>query len=949
MTKKRLFIIDFMAMAFRNFHAFSRNPLSTASGFPTSSIFGCSQFLMKLLNDEKPEYIIAACDSPEKTFRHDIYPKYKANRSEMPEDLSKQLPALFRLLETMNIKIYSEPGFEADDIIGSMCVQWAKEDLDIYIVSGDKDFMQLIKPGVTLYAPKKAGKVSIIGVDGVKEYFGVTPEQVIDTQALIGDGIDNVPGVPGIGAKGAAKLINDFGTLDEIYKNLDSITNKRQKLGLEENKELAYLSKTLVTIKTDMPLPITLDQIKVDSTKSGANSDLLSFYKEMEFNALATKITSKLDSPSVLDTATAYSNVEKANEDLSENITAKPTPHKAANTLVTEEPFPNYTQKLGPRDYKVINTQSALAELLETLSSQVRFAFDTETTGLDIVSSKPIGISFSWEEGEGRYVPLEEEHLDGVSSQQVLSLFKAFFENCDSIKIAHNLKYDLQMLWNLDIEPVGPFEDTMLQAFLLNSSRMKFGIDSLCEEFLGIGKIKTTDLLGAKKDKSMTEVPLDVISEYACEDTDCCLRLFNIFSPQITAQGLTKVYKDIECPLIPILAGMERRGIYIDSGELAAISKKLSFHIEALQLEIVALAGQEFNLNSTKQLGEIIFEKLKIHEQLGITRLKKTKSGYSTDVSVLEKLSAHRLPAAILEYRTYAKLKNTYVDTLPELINSKTGRIHTSFHQTGAATGRLSSSSPNLQNIPIRSKMGKEIRKAFKAEDSSQVIISADYSQIELRVLAHLSEDEALIAAFKSGQDIHSATAATMFHKELSQVTDNDRSNAKAINYGLMYGMGPRRLSQTTGVSLNEAKSFIEAYFAGFPKIKGFLDSTVEFAREHEYSQTITGRRRPISGLSSPNGMTKSAAENMAKNSPIQGSAADLIKIAMIQLITNLEKSELHTKLLLQVHDELVFECPKSELETVLPLIKSSMESAMDLKVPLIVDIDSGNNWLEAH
>jgi DNA polymerase-1 len=938
MTKKRLIIIDFMAMAFRNFHAFSRNPLSTSSGFPTSSIFGSSQFLLKILNEESPDYIVAACDSPEATFRHKMYDQYKANRKEMPEDLSKQLPALFKMLESMNIKLYKTPGFEADDIIGTMCKQWANDDLEIYIVSGDKDLMQLVNENVLLYAPKKAGRIDKVKPEGVVDYFGVKPDQVIDVQSLIGDSVDNVPGVPGIGAKGAAKLINEFGSLDNIYENLDNVANKRQHTSLIENKEIAYLSKELVTLKTDMDISITLDELKVNPKESVANENLLSFFKEMEFRALITKTAKLLDSSG--ESSTASSKEEKSKE----------KPKAGAESEVKNEIKFDAKTAYGKRDYKLSNTKEKIEEVLSLIQNAEVVAFDTETTGLDIVNSYPIGVSFSIKSSEGYYIPLHDEHLEGVSKEEAISLVKTFFETSKAKKVAHNTKFDIQMLWNIGIDSVGPFEDTMLQAFVLNSSRMKFGIDSLCEEYLGLTKIPTTDLLGKKKDgKTMLDVELPVLSEYACEDVDCCFRLYEMFTPMIIHKKLTEVYNDIECPLIPVLAKMERRGIFVDSNDLKEISEKLGVIAERLKKEVHEIAGQEFNLNSTQQLREIIFEKLKIHDELGITRIKKTKSGFSTDQSVLEKLSEHRLPAAILEYRTVAKLKNTYVDALPELVNPKSGRIHTCFHQTGAATGRLSSSGPNLQNIPIRSTMGKEIRKAFKAEEGDHIIISADYSQIELRILAHVSSDQALIDAFKSGLDIHKATAATMFHKETDEVSSNDRSNAKAINYGIMYGMGPRRLSQTTGASMKEAKEFIEAYFSGFPNIKNYLQDTVEFAREHEYSKTITGRRRPINGLDDSNGMVKSAAENASKNSPIQGSAADLIKVAMVKLDKLLEESGLSCKMLLQVHDELVFECPKDEIDKVIPLIKSTMEEAMDLNVPIEVDIGSGHNWLEAH
>lgn len=953
MKPKKLYIIDFMAMAFRNFHAFSRNPLTTSNGFPTSSIFGSSQFLLKLLKEEKPDYILAACDTPDKNFRHAMYEAYKANRSEMPEDLSKQLPPLFRLLECLNIKLYRSPGFEADDIIGSICSQWANDELQIYIVSGDKDFMQLINDNVKLYAPKKAGKIEIIDDKGVEDYFGVLPHKVIDVLALMGDSVDNVPGVAGIGAKGAAKLLNKFESLEDLYSNLDSLPKNKQKENLVASKDMAFLSKELVTIKKDMELEVELKDLAISPEASMANDELHTFFKDMEFNALVQKTAALIEK-------------QKAP---AEDATGSFTPRKIEDTFISGEPKPAATSQNSTKQntdaksadeetpkskfhtkFEICQTPESIEKLLKELASVPIVAFDTETTGLDIVTDRPIGISFSTEQGSGFYIPLDAKHLKDTSVEQVISWVKDFFESSPKQqRIAHNLKFDLQMLWNLGIEPVGEFEDTMLQAFIIDSSKMRYGIDSLSAEYLGLEKIKTSDLIGKKGQISMLDVDLDTLAEYACEDTDCCLRLFLLFDPMLTNRNLQSVYKELERPLLPILAAMERRGIFVNAGELDQISSELAVKIEALQKEITELAGEEFNINSTKQLREVIFEKLKIHEKLGITKIKKNKSGYSTDVSVLEKLSGHRLPAAILEYRSFAKLKNTYVDTLPQLIHPETNRIHTSFHQTGTATGRLSSSGPNLQNIPIRSSQGKEIRKAFQAEESDHVIISADYSQVELRMLAHMSGDENLIESFKSGEDIHTATAAKMFHKSAAEVTPLDRSNAKAINFGIMYGMGPRRLSQQTGVSLSEAKEFIEAYFGGFPKVKGFLDTIVDKAREAGYSETISGRRRPISGLDDSNGMTRSAAENMAKNSPIQGSAADLIKAAMIKLTDNLASSTLRAKLLLQVHDELVLECPRNEVEDLYPILRSSMEEALSLTVPLKVEMGEGNNWLEAH
>jgi DNA polymerase-1 len=588
--------------------------------------------------------------------------------------------------------------------------------------------------------------------------------------------------------------------------------------------------------------------------------------------------------------------------------------------------------------YRCANSPDLFTELLGELTACDRFSFDTETTGLDIVTDTPIGISVSTKVNTGWYVPLIEKHLDGLEAKMVVEKLRPIFANPKKLKVAHNLKFDLQMLSQIDLPVAAPFGDTMIAAYVYDSSG-RFGLDACSEKFLGITKIPTSELIGRKGEISMKDVPLDKLTYYAAEDADCCLQLDTYFRPIIERENLSNVYWEIDMPLVPILARMERAGFYLDAGELARISDLLQETGKKLESEIYTLAGETFNINSTRQLQAIIFEKLKIHEELGLRRIKKTKSGYSTDVSVLEQLSEHQLPKKILEYRTVMKLKNTYVDTLPQLINPKSNRIHTSFHQTGAQTGRLSSSDPNLQNIPIRSEMGKEIRRAFRA----------DYSQIELRLLAHLSEDANLIAAFHSGEDIHRATAATMFRLELSAVGAEERNRAKAINYGLIYGMGPQRLARITGVSFKEAKAFIDAYFAGFPGIRHYIDSAIDFAKANGFSRTLTGRRRKIDGLDESQGLTAVNAQNVAVNSPIQGSAADLIKIAMAKIQNRLDESKLKAKMLLQVHDELVFECPNSELKSLEAIVKDAMEHAMNLRVPLVVEIGHGRNWLEAH
>lgn len=912
-AKKRMFILDAMALAFRNYHAFSRNPLRTEKGFPTSAIFGTAQFLTKIIQEEKPDLFVVACDSAEKTFRHDLYPEYKANRTEMPTDLSKQLPGIFRLFEALQIPMIRTPGFEADDIVGTLVHQHANENLECFIISGDKDFMQLINPHVKLYSQKQKGEIVVVDEQGVHQKFGCKPDQVIDVLALIGDSSDNVPGVAGIGEKGAATLISKFHSLDGIYDHLEEITNKRQKNGLTDNKEMAYLSKELVTIKTDMDLELTLDDFVYQPEAALANEELLGLYEEFEFRNLI-------------------------------NNTKKRIAEKTPGENPKEE-----KPRGQARDYKAITSLNELRSYLNLIMDKPYVAFDTETTGLNVITDEPIGVSLSAKPFEARYIPLCKEHNPELDYDAFVAELKSFFENEDGPrKIAHNFKYDFQMLKNIGIEVKGQAGDTMLQAFILDSTAPTFGLDGLSESNLGVTKIPTSELIGKKGERSMKDVETATITEYACEDADCVLRLFEIFSPSLVNKGLHDLYEDVEVPLAKVIAKMEQAGIFVDGDELAEFSNRLGTEVERLKKIIYEEAGEEFNINSPKQLQVILFEKLKIHEQLEVKRIKKTKSGFSTDVTVLQQLSKHPLPAALLEYRSVYKLKNTYVDTLPQLITPESGRIHTSFHQSGTATGRLSSSNPNLQNIPIRTELGREIRKAFSAP-KGKVIVSADYSQVELRILAHMADDEGLKEAFASGKDIHTATAAKMFKMDIDKVDSDLRSRAKAINYGLIYGMGPQRLARETKVSVAEAKSFIESYFESFPNIQAFIDSAIESATEKGYSTTLLKRRRPIKGLDESNGLAAVNARNMAVNSPIQGSAADLIKLAMLEIDKQLESRQLKARMLLQVHDELVFECEADQAEKVMELVKSCMESAMDLNVPIVADIGKGNNWLEAH
>lgn len=934
---EKIFIIDVMAMAFRNHHAFARRPLKTSKGFETSAIFGSANYLLKLIEEERPDYLVLTSDVKGKTFRHDLYPEYKANRSEMPESLGLQIPEIFRMFSEWGLPFMKMEGFEADDLIGSIVTQYGGDDCHSYIVSGDKDFLQLLNSHTYLYSPKKGGKNLLLSEEDVFERFKCKPEFVIDILALWGDSADNVPGVPGIGEKGAAKLAAEFGNLDSLYGNLDEVKNKRLREKLVEFKEQAYLSRDLVTIKTDIALPLTLEDCRVDVRQLLGSQKVADFFQEMEFFSLRDRVLKN--------------NSSEAQKLEDENQSSAQMSHGGQNEGL-EPGGPNSGQKIleSLNDLLIVRSLDDLLTFKEAVEDSDVFVFDTETTGLDIVSDKPIGLSVSLPSRQHFYVPIDDIHRSSqLSKAQVLECLVDLFASKNKLKIAHNLKFDIQMLSNLEIPVSEPFGDTMLMAFVSDSTKKSYSIDNLSHEYLGVKKIPTSDLIGKKGQISMLDVELSTLAHYACEDTLCCLELYELLSNDLLEGKLNSVYAKIDVPLIPILAKMEQDGITVKADILTSTSDVLNTDLLRCKKQIYEIAGEEFNINSPKQLQEIIFTKLKIHDQVGLKRLKKTKSGYSTDVSVLESLSEHPLPRLLLEYRSLSKLKSTYVDALPQLINPKSNRIHTSFHQSGTATGRLSSSHPNLQNIPIRSKKGREIRKAFVGRED-WVLVSADYSQIELRILAHMANDKALIRAFHSGADIHTATAAEMFKIPVAEVGSEERAKAKAINYGIIYGMGPQRLAKSTGVSLKEAKNFINKYFETFESVRSFIDSRVELVENLGYSETICGRRRTIEGLDGSLGaIAKVNARNIAVNSPIQGSAADLMKIGMIRVQEAISKGKIGARMLLQVHDEVVLECSKDDQDRLVNLLRDELEHAMDLLVPLKVDIGVGSNWLEAH
>lgn len=937
----KLLLIDAMAMAFRSFYAFGPRQLTTSQGHPSSVVLASLQFMLKLLQEQKPDYLLFAVDTKEPTFRHVLSPEYKANRVEMPRELAAQLPDFFRLLEAFGVPVLRLPGFEADDIIGTLARRWASPMLKAYIVSGDKDFMQLIGDHIALLRPKKGDEAQLIDRAGVHEYFGVAPEQVIDCLAIIGDASDNVKGVHGIGEKGAAKLVATYGSLAGIYANLSVIGNAKQREALERDREQVQRAKQLVTIKTDVPLAIELEEARVDLNRATANQALLQLCRDLELKQLVNKIESQLGTPKTDQAPPAGREQTMASEHLSD---ARP----AQAAMPTPRPAASKGDAASFANYHGIHDAAALDHLLGRLAEAPLLAIDTETTGLDIITDKPIGISISLRAGEAYYIPLLPQHRPAQDQDEIVRKLKTALEQSRALKVGHNLKFDLIMLENLGINLPGPFADTMIMDWLIEPSSRQHGLDHCCLTHLNYEKISTKTLMGDDKKRPMAEAPLEDLVRYAAEDADYTLRLYQHLSPIIEGRGLGTIFSEVEMPLVPILAHMEKTGIFVDTDVLLRFSERLAELIKTEEHNVHALAGENFNINSTKKLSDILFNKLKIHEQLGVKGLKKTQSGFSTDESVLSRLSAHPLPNAILNYRGLSKLKSTYVDALPQLLHPKTQRVHGSFHQTGTATGRLSSSDPNLQNIPIRDELGQEIRRAFRAQRHGHVIISADYSQIELRLLAHLAKEEALLKAFAHGDDIHRTTAAKVFGIAPEQVSPEQRAQAKAINFGIIYGMGARRLAQVTNTSVKDAQAFIDRYFATYPRIKTYIDEAIAYAKTHGESRTILGRRRPITGIGSK-GLEGSQAQNIAVNSPIQGAAADLIKLAMIRIDGDLKKHGLSTKLISQVHDELLFEAPAAEAERAQTIIAEGMRSAMQLQVPLEVSTGMGDNWLEAH
>jgi DNA polymerase-1 len=901
--RKRFFILDGFALLYRAHFALIRNPLITSYGLHTSALFGFVNQVLKLIRSENPDYIACAFDSKEKTFRHDMYKEYKAHRPPMPDELKQQLPHLWELLEAMNLPVLRKPGVEADDIIGTLAVQAEKEGLDTYIVSGDKDFMQLMNEHIFMLAPgtRKAPYPIIYDPAKVEEKWGVPPEKIIDLLGLMGDSSDNVPGVAGIGEKTAVKLIKAYGSLEGALENVDKVTNKRAHNGLKDGVEKALLSKELVTILTDVELSCSVRDLEKREMNLDACSEK---FTELEFHALIKQLAKK----------------------------------------------PNYEEKIlkdkVKKNYQSVLTIKYLNILVKNLQKSKRFSIDLETTSVQPMEAEIVGLSFSIKVNSGWYVPIKylekvKNNFDNDDLSFVLKKIKSILEDESIGKIGQNIKYDALILKRFGVSLKGIEFDTMIAAHLLNPAARSIKLETLSIEHLNYEMIPIEDLIGKGRNQiTMDQVSLEKASFYAVEDADIAFQLTELFETRLKDAKLFEFFTKVEMPLIPVLIEMEYEGTFVDTAFLKNMSIEIGKKLDSLIYDIHRLAGTDFNINSTQQLGTILFDILELPQ------IKKR----STAEPILQQLKEyHELPKYILEYRKFNKLKNTYVDALPELVNEDTGRIHSTFNQTIAATGRLSSTNPNFQNIPIRREEGREIRKAFKAQTKGWKILSADYSQVELRVMAHLSSDKGLIKAFQNGEDIHSRTASHVFNVPLESVLPEMRRTAKVVNFGIMYGAGPFRMSQELGIPRNEAVAIIKSYFEQYSGIRNYIDATLEKARQDKFVETMLGRRRPVWDADSDNGLRRQAAERMAINMPIQGSAAEMIKLAMCSIQSELENQKMESKMILQIHDELLFEFPVSEKDSLLKLVIEKMENAMELSVPLVVDYGIGDNWFEAH
>ena len=924
-NSKNLFLLDAYALIYRGYYAFIKNPRINSKGTDTSAILGFMNSLFEIIRTQNPDYLAVAFDKGGSLTRSEMFEEYKSNRDKTPEPILVAIPYIKKILGGMKIPILEKEGFEADDIIGTVAKDAEENNFKVYMVTPDKDFAQLVSNNIFLCKPARMGNsMEIWGVDEVKDKFEVqSPDQVIDYLGMMGDSVDNIPGLPGVGDKTAKKFIKQYGSLENLLQNAHEVTGKLGEKILE-NKELGVLSKKLAKIILDVPIDYNLDEFKL----SDPDKDIvLKVFDELEFRRIKETFFKIF--------GTNSSKLEEKGAEVVQGDLFSETYNLDSNKENLND---------SKSIYQIIESFEELKLLVEKMMEQEIVAFDTETEGLNALETNIVGISFSWRKGIGYYLPIKNNKSVYEKSFEIL---KPFFESTKIIKVGHNIKFDIQVLLKYNVKVSSPIYDTMVAHYLINPD-MRHNLDTLSESYLNYSPISIESLIGkkGKNQISMRDVSIDKIKNYASEDADITLRLKGIFDKEIEVNNLSKIFYDIEIPMINVLSEMEAEGIKIDTSYLKKLDKEFEDDLEKLKKEIFKKCGEEFNLNSPKQLGEILFDKLKL-----VSKPKKTKTGqYSTSEEVLSSLANdHRIIENILEWRSLDKLQNTYVRSLPNEVSNLTKRVHSSFNQTVTTTGRLSSNNPNLQNIPIRTANGQKIRKAFIPRNNDYIIMAADYSQIELRVIASISNEENMIDAFVNNQDIHTITASKIYNVDPENVNREQRGNAKTVNFGIIYGVSAFGLSQQTDLNRSESKQMIDNYFLNYPGLKKYMSDQIDFARNNGYVETIMGRRRYLQNINSQNNMLRSSAERNAINAPIQGSAADIIKIAMININSELKKQSLKSKMLLQVHDELVFDVHKSEKDQIKDIVKTTMESAVKLKVPLKIDLEFGKNWLEAH
>ena len=924
-NSKNLFLLDAYALIYRGYYAFIKNPRINSKGTDTSAILGFMNSLFEIIRTQNPDYLAVAFDKGGSVTRSEMFEEYKSNRDKTPEPILVAIPYIKEILEGMKIPILEKEGFEADDIIGTVAKDAEENNFKVYMVTPDKDFAQLVSHNIFLCKPARMGNsMEIWGVDEVKDKFEVeSPDQVIDYLGMMGDSVDNIPGLPGVGDKTAKKFIKQYGSLENLLQNAHEVTGK---LGekIIENKELGVLSKKLAKIILDVPIDYNLDEFKLSDPDKEI---VLKVFDELEFRRIKETFFKIF--------GTNSSQIEEKGAEVVQGDLFSET-----YNLESNKDSLNGSKSI----YQRIESFEELKLLVEKMMKQEIVAFDTETEGLNALETDIVGISFSWQKGIGYYLPIKNNKSAHEKSFEIL---RPFFESTEIIKVGHNIKFDIQVLHKYNVKVSSPIYDTMVAHYLINPD-MRHNLDTLSESYLNYSPISIESLIGkkGKNQISMRDVSIDKITDYASEDADITLQLKSIFDKEIEVNNLSKIFYDIEIPMINVLSEMETEGIKIDTSYLEKLDKEFEEDLEKLKKEIFKKSGEEFNLNSPKQLGEILFDKLKL-----VSKPKKTKTGqYSTSEEVLSSLANdHKIIEDILEWRSLDKLQNTYVKSLPNEVSSLTNRVHSSFNQTVTTTGRLSSNNPNLQNIPIRTANGQKIRRAFIPRGIDYILMAADYSQIELRVIASMSNEKNMIDAFVNNQDIHTMTASKIYNVDPENVTREQRGNAKTVNFGIIYGVSAFGLSQQTDLNRSESKVMIDNYFLNYPGLKKYMSDQIDFARNNGYVETIMGRRRYLQNINSQNNMLRSSSERNAINAPIQGSAADIIKIAMININSELKKQSLKSKMLLQVHDELVFDVHKSEKDQIKDIVKTTMESAVKLKVHLKIDLEFGKNWLEAH